>query len=68
MKGDTRVFVVINTTDYDNDTAWSVVTANVYDLAGLGFDNADQERIDGLNVGGILTDFDFDGVIVIRIA
>lgn len=68
MKGDTRVFVVINTTDYNEDHRWSVVNAEIDDLAGLGFDEVEIERIDGLNVGGILNDFDFNGVIVIRIA
>lgn len=68
MNGDTRVFAVINTTDYNQDDLWTIVTGYIEDLAGLGFDEVDIERIDGLNVGGILNDFDFNGVIVIRVA
>lgn len=68
MTGDTRVFAVINTTEYNEDNRWSVITASIDDLNDLGFDLVEVERIDGLNVGGILTDFDFHGVIVIRIA
>lgn len=68
MKGDTRVFAVINTTEYNEDHRWSVVTVSIDDLDGLGFDAVEIERIDGLNVGGILNDFDFYGVIVIRVA
>ena len=68
MTGDTRVFVVINTTDYNADNRWYVSTASIDDLENLGFDAVERERIDGLNVGGILNDFDFYGVIVIRIA
>lgn len=68
IKGDTRVFVVINTTEYNEDNRWSVITARIDDLKDLGFDLVEVERIDGLNVGGILTNFDFHGAIVIRIA
>lgn len=68
MSGDTRVFLVINTTEYNNDGKWGVIKAGIEDLANLGFDDEDIERIDGLNVGGILTDFDFNGVILIRVA
>lgn len=68
MKGDTRVFAVINTTDYNNDNRWSVVTVGIDDLSDLGFDAEAIERIDGMNVGGMLDDFDFLGVIVIRVA
>lgn len=68
MTGDTRVFVVINTTDYNADNRWYVSTASIDDLENLGFDTVERERIDGLNVGGILNDFDFYGVIVIRVA
>jgi hypothetical protein len=68
MSGDTRVFAVINTTEYNEDHRWSAVTVSIDDLGDLGFDAVDVERIDGLNVGGILNDFDFYGVIVIRVA
>ena len=68
MTGDNRVFCVINTTEYNNDGKWGVIRAYFEDLDGLGFDKVDIERIDGINVGGILNDFDFNGVIVIRVA
>lgn len=69
IDGDTRVFLVINTTDYNADCRWAVTKSSIDDLMDLGFDAVEIERIDGLNVGGILNDFDFyGGVIVIRVA
>ena len=68
IDGDTRVFLVVNTTDYNADCRWAVTMSSIDDLKDLGFDAVERERIDGLNVGGILNDFDFYGVIVIRVA
>lgn len=68
MTGDTRVFLVINTAEYNRDGKWAVQDSSFGNLDALGFDEVDVERIDGLNVGGILNDFDFIGVLVIRVA
>ena len=66
--GDTRMFAVINTTQYNNDGVWCITTASYLELDGLGFDAEEINRIDALTVGEVLKDFCFDGVIVIRIA
>ena len=68
IEGDTRVFCVINTTEYNNDGKWGVISAGINDLPDLGFDPVNIEQIDGIDVGGILNEFDFNGVIVIRVA
>ena len=66
--GDTRTFVVINTTEYNNDGRWCIQTAGFADLPELGFDEEAVKRIEQIGVGSMLDDFDFYGVIVIRIA
>lgn len=66
--GDTRAFAVINTTEYNADTNWSVSMAQLHELADLGFDTDEVARIDRLAVGEITKEFDFQGVIVIRVA
>lgn len=68
MSGDTRVFAVINTTDYNGDHRWSVNPVGIDDLAGLGFDAEDIKQIDGMKVGGRLDGFGYYGLIVIRVA
>ena len=66
--GDTRVYTVINTTEYNDDTQWSVKTVGINELADLGCDTDEVARIDRLRVGEMINDFDFHGVIVIRVA
>ena len=68
ITGDTRVFLVINTVNYNGDGKWAVQDSSFGNLVNLGFGEEDVERIDGLNANGVLTDFDFDGVIVVRVA
>lgn len=68
IEGDTRVYTVINTTEYNADTQWSVKTAGINELPDLGFDDDEVARIDRLTVGEITKEFDFQGVIVIRVA
>lgn len=68
IEGDTRVFCVINTTEYNNDGKWGIITAGYDDLRNLGFNEVDVEMIDGINVGGMLNQFDFNGVIIVRVA
>lgn len=68
IDGDTRVYTVINTTEYNDDTQWSVKTAGINELADLGCDTDEVARIDRLEVGEITKEFDFQGVIVIRVA
>ena len=69
ISGDTRVFVVINTTEYNNDGRWGVTTVAFNELEGIGFNDVeDVKNIDNLLVGEMLNEFCFRGVIVIRIA
>lgn len=68
IKGDTRVFLVINTTEYNNDGKYAAVDAKFSELSGLGFDADEQDAIDRLPIGEVCKDFDCKGVIVIRIA
>ena len=63
-----RVYAVINTVEYNNDNKWAIATCRFKELPDLGFDEVEVERIEGLNVGGVLADFDYEGVMVIRIA
>lgn len=62
------MYCVINTTEYNDDGCWCVQTSTLDDLGGIGFDEDDRKRIEQLNVGSMLNDFDYAGVIVIRIA
>lgn len=66
--GNTRMFAVINTTEYNDDGVWCITTASSLELEALGFDAEETTRIDALAIGEVLKDFCFDGVIVIRIA
>ena len=68
IEGDVRTFLVINTVEYNNDGRWCVTSCTLTELEGLGFDAEDRERIGELIVGDSLRDFDFRGVIVIRVA
>lgn len=68
MTGDTRVFLVINTTEYNGDGKWAVQDSSFGNLDGLGFQADDLELIDRLAIGDMLDVFDYDGVIVIRVA
>lgn len=68
INGDARVFVVINTTEYNNDGKWCVQTASFAQLPELGFTTEDLKTIDGITVGWMVDHFDYKGVLVIRIA
>lgn len=68
IKGFSATYAVINTAEYNNDGKWQIVTAEQGELASLGFDAEDVERIGELGIGDALRDFVYNGVIVIRIA
>ena len=68
LTGDVRVFCVINTTEYNNDGRWCVQTTSFAKLPELGFNEYDLKAIDGITVGWMVDNFDYKGVIVIRIA
>lgn len=68
MSGDVRVFLVINTTEYNNDGKWAVVDASFAALRCLGFDDEEVDKIDGMSIGESASDFAFHGVIIVRVA
>jgi hypothetical protein len=68
IEGDVRHFIVINTVEYNNDGRWCATPCALAELENLGFDFDDVGRIQELGIGDSLRDFDFHGVIVIRVA
>lgn len=68
--GDVRRFLVVNTTEYNNDGKYGVQDTDFSHLTDLGFNS--KEELDAINnlevgqmIGGI---FDFNGVYVMRVA
>lgn len=66
--GKNKCFAVINTSDYDGGTADSVAVQVVENskLADAGFDENEIKLIRKLNVGDSETNFEMDGVVVVR--
>jgi len=72
-KGDTRRFLVINTTDYNGDNTYTVQETDLAGTVELGFDGTDEQSlIKKMNVGDVLGhDNEFApyiGVYVMRVA
>ena len=76
---DTRVFAVINTTDYNMDNICSIDCAKgVEDCANFGWDYNESYRVYGtddtnlligeMNVGDIIMSIDYIGAYLMRIA
>lgn len=67
-----KVYQIINTTDYYPFDGYGIIVIEIDDKFDIfekyGFDIININRIKELNVSGILQDFDYDGVIVIRMA
>ena len=68
LEGDRRIFAVINTAEYNSDGQWKISVATADELSGIGFGDDDIEHINAMDVSGISTNFDFIGLIVIRLA
>lgn len=68
ISGDSRMWLVVNTAEYNEDGRWAVQAANLDELDGLGFSVEDRGRIDRMSVSEVLTDWDYRGLIVIRLA
>lgn len=66
--GDIRTYLVVNTTEYNNDGKWAVQSAHLDELDALGFGVEDVLRISLMGVGSVLSDWDYDGCMVIRVA
>ena len=73
IEGDTRRFLVINTTRYNLDGKYTVHETDFAGTQELGFvEPSEQSKIDELHVGGILGENNefapYTGVYVMRVA
>ena len=66
--GDIRTYLVVNTTEYNNDGKWAVQSAHLDELNALGFEVEDVLKISLMSIGKVLTDWSYNGLIVIRLA
>ena len=66
--GNIKMFVLINTTNYNKDGEYSVTVGNLNEMKELGFDTEEEiNALDMLEVDSIITT-DFVGCYVMRIA
>ena len=68
IEGDSRMWLVVNTAEYNDDGQWAATSANLDELDGLGFDVEERERIERMSVSEVLTDWDYSGLIVVRLS
>lgn len=68
IKGDSRVYLVVTTTEYNANSEYSARDCKHNELPELGFDEADMVKVGKLGIGGVVSDFDESGVLVIRVA
>ena len=66
--GDIRTYLVVNTTEYNNDGKWAVQSAHLDELNALGFEVEDVLKISLMSIGEVLSDWSYNGLIVIRLA
>lgn len=62
-----KVYVVINTTNYNNDGKYAVTTARLSEMTELGFREDELEKLSDVDVDTLITT-DFVGCYVMRIA
>ena len=67
INGDTRRYLLINTTRYNDDGKYSVIDCGYAELFELGSNIEDKKMIDRLEVDSILTT-DFVGAYLMRVA
>lgn len=68
ISGNVKTYAVITTTEYHNDGHWAIQVAKDEDLCELGFEIEEEIKITNMLVGEVLSDWDFKGVVVVRIA
>ncbi len=68
IEGDARMWLIINTAEYNNDGLWAAQAAKYDELDGLGFDVEERGRIEQMSVSEVLMDFVYNGVIVVRVS
>lgn len=62
-----KVFVVINTTNYNNDGKYCVTTAKLSEMENLGFDEEEMGNLDKIDIDTLVSTY-FEGCYVMRIA
>lgn len=67
INGDTRRYLLINTTRYNDDGKYNVIDCGYAELFELGFNVEDKKMINRLEVDSILTT-DFVGAYLMRVA
>ena len=68
IAGNIKMFVLINTTKYNEDGKYSVIVGNLNEMKELGFDTEEEiNALDMLEVDSMITT-DFVGCYVMRIA
>lgn len=68
IEGDARMWLIINTAEYNNDGLWAAKAAKYDELDGLGFDVEERGRIEQMSVSEVLMDFVYNGAIVVRVS
>lgn len=68
IEGDARMWLVVNTAEYNNDGQWAAQAVKYEELDGLGFDVEERGRIDRMSVSEVLTDWSYQGLIVVRLS
>ena len=69
IKGDSRHYIVVNTSEYNGDGVWEVSDYSYSEeLRSLGFTEEDYRRFGKLRIGEVLSDFYEHGVYVMRVA
>lgn len=68
INGDVRMYVIINTTDYNDDGKYGVTICNFTELFQLGFDAEDDwKQINDMNVNDLIVT-NYKGCFLMRIA
>ena len=68
VNGNVKMFVIINTTNYNEDGKYGVTICNFVELFELGFDEKeDKQKLDDMEVDDLILT-DYVGCYVMRIA
>lgn len=68
INGNVKMFVIINTTNYNKDGKYGVTVCNFEELFELGFDEReDKKKLDDMEVDDLILT-DYVGCYVMRIA